>query len=503
MARASAARVCPVGRAWDRALARTHGKLADAVAAFQTLVKEDENDAAAWYNLALSQAWNGDNAAAVDALERYVQLEPDERQAAEAWALGEVLLLGQGMEDRSDFVEHSVVVPLANPQAFVSYLSELEQEGMLFGARVDQEQGVLSALLLQKPGPALTAELEAQQAPKFACHLVMMGNMLRLWSTSKERVEEQYRLMHQKLGAALTEPHWLRGPAKFQDLLVEHFIFPRVVSGDKEAASAQLRKHLETELEETWIQRPRRSLANVPPLDAAGHPHLRKRLRGLILFLEDAGAMIKLTYDFERLRRKLGLSEGAAPTEAARDFSSMSAAELAGMDVKSLAPDQLEDGFQAALKLDAREVAGQYARELVARPSRPDRADRFPWFNHLVQLAQARGDNTAAIDYLNEGEKDDCEHNAGRRRNDYEFRRGQAHAKAGQLSEAFDVFERLIARTPDELKFRAGAAEALLSAKDRPRARTIAEAGLKEARKQNNRDLEGHFQELIEAAQRG
>src|SRR5262249_18289562 len=101
-----------------------------------------------------------------------------------------------------------------------------------------------------------------------------------------------------------------------------------------------------------------------------------------------------------------------------------------------------------------------------------------------------------------EGEKDDCEHNEGRRRNDYELRRGQVHAKQGAFDQAQDVFDRLISRVPAEMKIRVSAAEALLSAKQAGRALQYAEAGLAEARKQNNRDFEGAFLELVDAAKR-
>jgi len=489
--------------AWDKALAQTKGRLKDAVQAFQALTGEDENDAAAWYNLGLSHAWNGNNLAAVDALDRYVGLEEDDVKAEEAWALAETLLCGQGTEDRANFVEHSVVVPLANPEKFVTYLGELEQQGLLFGARVDEENGILSALLLEKPGPALTAEQEAQQAPRFSAHLVFMGNVLRIWSTNKERLEKQFRSMESQIGPSVSQASWVRGPVKFQDVLVEFFIFPRVLSGDQAGAGALLAKHIEREFEEGWIHRPAKSLGNVSPTEAAGKGKAGKKLRGLLRFIEDCGAMLKLPYDFNRLRQKLGLGGEAAPQKAVGvDVSAMNVAELAGVDVKTLEPGQLEQAFQAAMKLDAREVAGQFAHEIVARPASAERPDRYFWHNHLVQLALARGDTGAALEHVNDGEKDDCEGNEGRRRNDYELRRGQVHAKAGQFAEAQDVFDRLIARSPDDLKYRAAAAESMISGKQGQRAKTYLSAGLDLAKKQQNRDLEGHFQELLGAAER-
>src|SRR5262249_42142044 len=102
----------------------------------------------------------------------------------------------------------------------------------------------------------------------------------------------------------------------------------------------------------------------------------------------------------------------------------------------------------------------------------------------------------------NEGEKGDCEHNEGRRRNDYELRRGQVHAKRGELDEAANVFERLIERSPTELRYRGSAAEAMLSARQPGKALQFAEGGLAKARQQNDRDSEQYFLELASAARK-
>src|SRR5262249_29948440 len=158
--------------------------------------------------------------------------------------------------------------------------------------------------------------------------------------------------------------------------------------------------------------------------------------------------------------------------------------------------------YQAALKLDARDLAGVFAKALVSRPPNPQRTDRYAWYGHLVQQALAEGNTETALDYLNEGEKADCEQNEGRRRNDYELRRGPIHARRGEADAAQDVFERLIARVPSELRYRGSAAEAMLSARQGPRALTFAEQGLAKAREKNDRDSENYFKELVAAAKK-
>src|SRR5439155_10349621 len=120
----------------------------------------------------------------------------------------------------------------------------------------------------------------------------------------------------------------------------------------------------------------------------------------------------------------------------------------------------------------------RFAQELVSRPPGAGRPDRWPYYSHLIQLALSAGNTDAALDLINEGEKADCEQNEGRRRNDYELRRGQILAKKGQPEQAQDVFERLIQRVPAELRYRGSAAEAMLSARQGTRALQFAEQGL-------------------------
>jgi predicted Zn-dependent protease len=119
-----------------------------------------------------------------------------------------------------------------------------------------------------------------------------------------------------------------------------------------------------------------------------------------------------------------------------------------------------------------------------------------------VQLALADGKPDAALELLAAGEQADAQLNDGKRQSDFELRRGQVLAKKGDIDQAQTVFDRLIERVPAETRLRGSAAEAMLSAKQPARALRFAQDGLALARKQNNRDSEEHFKELVAAAQR-
>jgi tetratricopeptide (TPR) repeat protein len=493
--------------AWDRTLSgAATGKLSEAIKAFEKLTQEDENDSAAWYNLALARAWLGNNADALQALDRYVALESDEEKAAAAWALGEVLRYGQGMDQQADQLEYSYTYQLRDPRPLGGFLQELESARRLIVVPTPEEQGMLNAMVLDTPTALITAAPSTQPAP-LAANVLIVRNILRIWNTNKEALN-RFRLdLQSKLGPALTDAREQIAIPAYHDVVLQAVAFPVGVT-DKAEAEKQVREHAQKYFEETWIHKPLKALSGVAPIDAAGHATLRKKLRGVVQFLEQCSTQgILANYDFNRLRRKLGLLGEAAPTEKATegthlDFSAMNAEELAKQPLESLSTVQLEQAYHAAQKLDAHELACRFAKSLLTHPPEKDKTDRYPIYSYLVQRALQENRPDEALDLVNEGEKADCEQNEGGRRNDYELRRGQVHAKRREADQAADVFQRLIERVPTNTKYRGTAAEAMLALKQPAKALRFAEEGLVEARKQNDRDSEGYLMELVGAAKK-
>jgi hypothetical protein len=394
-----------------------------------------------------------------------------------------------------------------DPRPVVQLLQTLEQSRRLIGLRSSPEQGLLSALILDEV-PSLVLSGAASPPARLAAYRLITGNVLQLWHPKAESLDKVLAEVRQQVGPSLGEPGRAVGPVSFGDVISEALLFPTAPTTELDA-EAKLREHAERYFEDKWVHQPLKSLGGVPPIDASGHRTLRRRLSGVIQFLQEcsAGTSPRL-YDFDRLRRKLGLTDtpaagpAAAPAASTGDVSAMGAAELAALDPASLTDTVLEQAFRTALQLDARELAGRFAGTLVARPANSQAPDRYPFYQHLIQEAQTAGNIDAALDYVDAGEKADCEANEGRRRNDYELRRGRLLAKQGAGGQAKDVFDRLLARVPGELPMAGAAAEAMLGAKQAKDALKFAEHGLAQARAQNNRDSEGYFLELIEAAKK-
>jgi tetratricopeptide (TPR) repeat protein len=494
---------------WNRALeGASNPRLSDLVRLFEPLAQQTPNNAAAWYNLGLSRAWLGDNAGALEALDHYLERETDNVRATAAATLTEVLRSGAGMEDHADYHEYSLVIALRNPEPVGALLQEWQQSGRLRPLQNQVEQTFTALLLELTTASLITVGAPAAEGGRLSGYVVIAGPLFQFTSPRKEAFDRVRDEIRQRLSLGLGEMDERRMPIQFADVVADALWFPVLQRDDN---LQRVEEHIRKYYEETWLHQPRRSLLGNTPLDAAAHPHWQSRLAGVIQFIQECARGTPVgTYDFDRLRRQLGMGTTAAPatpsataaTGSNADISTLGAAELAGLNLAGLSVEQLEQAFQAAQKLDAHDLASHFARALVARPPEPSRPDRFPWYTYLTQKALREGDTAHALDLVNEGEKADCEQNEGRRRNDYELRRGQIQVKRGEMDAAEDVFRRLIERVPSNMKFRGAAAEAMLSARQGARALRFVEDGLTAARSANDRDTEQYLLELEAAARK-
>jgi hypothetical protein len=468
------------------------------------------------------RAWIGEQPAAVEALKKSIELEWDDDKAEETAALIEVLRCGQGMEDDTDYHEFRVYFPVRDPQALFQLIQVWDQERRILAPQADPDGQFFSCMIVEElPNLLDTGTTMA----RVVANVSIAQGILRLWHGDAEPVKKIATEVRDRINLAVGEPVEGRGPAQFGDVIQEALIYP-VRTGEIAEAEGKLRDQAANFFENVWAHRPLRALGGATPLDAAGSKLLRKRLLGVIKFLEDCmtgaaprkqsgGQVMPIeVYDFNRLRHKLG-AEKQAPGEAPTihvpadeppvrklDFTAMSAADLAGLKSDDLTAAEVEEAMRSALKLDARELAVALARAGAAKPPDPDRPDRYPFFACLITAALAEGDAAAALAHADAGAAYDADHNQGRRANEFTLRKAQLRARRGEYDQAAREFDDLIARNPDEPKFFVTAAEAMLSGRQGERALHFAEQGLTRARSTNNRDLEGACLELAGAAKK-
>ena len=495
-------------------------KLNGAIQAFEKLTQETADDATAWFNLGLCQAWIGDNPKAVESLNRSIELEKNDDLAAEAVTLVEVLRCGQGMEEQSDYVEHRVLYRMTNPDGLMQALRTWGATHRMIGARQNPQDGSISGLILEEGPVTLIA---GNALAKLGAYIYVVGDLIRLWHPHKESVEKIAKELVIKTGMGVTELKWDLGGTQFADVVVDALRFPQGTPTEPAEMEQKWKSELSHFFEEVWVDRPMKALSNLTPTDVAKSPTLRKKVMGVIQFTEDCFNVAippreieddkgnvthsESIYSFDGVRRKLGLIEGgvvvAPKTEVPKlDIAGMSAEQIAGLATESLTPSQLEDAFRIAMKHGVREHGDRFATAIVGSPANPATPDRFPFFNHLIMSAQNAGDADRVTQLLIDAASADREQNEGKRQGDYLLRRGQMYTKRGQFDEGVKAFDELAESEGVDAKHVGSAVESLLSAKRGSDALRLGEQGLVLARKKGSRDLEHYFLELIAAAKK-
>jgi tetratricopeptide (TPR) repeat protein len=511
------------------------GKLSDARKAFERLAAEAADDPAVWFNLGLVRAWLGEQPGAVEALNKSVELEADDYRAEEAAALAAVLRCGQGMENDADYVEHRVYLPVRDPQAVSGLLQAWIQEGRLLAPQMDEQGTYFSALMVEELPTLLDT---GTRMAKVVANLAIAGGLIRLWHVAQDAVAKIGQEVRDRLNLAVGEPSPGVGPVQFGDVPAEALAYPTRTAQVAEA-EGKLRDYAANFYENVWPDRPLRSLGGAGPRDAVGSSLMRKRVLGAIRFQQDclAGAAPRKrqddrevpieVYDFDRLRHKLGIEMKSAPAPAAvaepeppppplaaaaptpapaapakREFSAMSAAELAGLPLADLSAGELEEAMRAAIALKAHELAVAIARAGATKPADAGKPDRYPFYACLMTGAVAEGKPAEAARLADDGAAFDAAHNAGRRATDYGLRKAAVLLKGGDAEAAAREFDAILERNPDDGNLYVKAAEAMLGAKNGAKAAHFAEKGVARAKALGSRDLEGACQELLEAAKR-
>ncbi|MEW4568097.1 hypothetical protein AB1L88_09540 [Tautonia sp. JC769] len=326
---------------WDETFrSRNLANLADALDAFEELSEDEPTDAAAWSNRALCLAWLGRNEEAIDALDYLVHLtaSADPDRAAESWALAEILRHGAGAEPRADDLNYAFELtwPDDAPPPFDA--DEAAGAVRVMPMPVDpmtlapMAPGARIVEWLDRPMPPSDPEPAAADLPIVRAVVILNEGVLRCSSLRRGAIEEVERVIEGRLGRGLEFDRTISPlPLAMLDAAVATVRLP-------DGLSVDARKRLQADaiasyFESRWVDVPRIGLGaglgdeegppRRSPLDAArlvaeGDDVMRAKLSGILLVREQLArrprsAELYLGYDFDRLRRRLGIDPLDAP----------------------------------------------------------------------------------------------------------------------------------------------------------------------------------------------
>ena len=492
--------------AWDK-LAREHGssRLGDLARLFTALAAQDASDSAAAHNAAVAMAWVGENAKALEHLERYLALETDDGRKESACLLGEILRCGYGMESQADLLEHEFLIVIRRVEPLQALINKMAQEGRLLPMRQDEEeqQNGFRALLLEKK--IALAGSEAADYQRVVGTLEIQGPLCRVHGCDAQAMESLRAEFAEAMQLKANEAP-LRPMGSFRDPGREVMLVALKAGGEKNESDAMNRqvKEYTRFFEETWVNRPAKSLGGKTPAEAALDNSARPNLLAKVKFIEDMGESPRqLGYDFDGLRSKLGLpSSGSKPAIVASTETpptskpSWTPETLASTAVESVPGAELANAFSAAQRNGDETVVLRWAMAIATRPDAPRHAVAHL---HLARHQSAQGQHEAALETLELGYRRETGADDGRGA-EFLAKMAQSLLKLGRHDDAVARLKSILDETKPDLKSLASGVEALLGAKHHAPAKELAEKGMAAAKQSQNRDAEGHFEELARAA---
>lgn len=146
-----------------------------------------------------------------------------------------------------------------------------------------------------------------------------------------------------------------------------------------------------------WPNMPRQIFGGKSAADVAGDPAQNIKLLAAILLLELATDQVASDFDFNELRRKLGVSEAQPIDPAATSLAELPLARMGRVDVKKLTDEQLVDLYQRADHYRHIAALRHLAHEVIARPGLDDKIEKAEVYGLLAQIEP---DSGQAVSYL-------------------------------------------------------------------------------------------------------
>jgi hypothetical protein len=376
-----------------RAVAR--GRWRTAAREMESLVRRYPDAAPLWRNLATLRGWLGDNAGTVAALRALASLNIDFDEAVEAEATAQVL----DAEASQPTIEHLTInyalldidrlgELLASTDLAVDISARLPRDA-------DQEEPPPRStfVLLDRPQLKSADELTLENVPRLLGVVSLFGKQtdrearveLMTYRDELPRAREQLAGIAADTIGPILEERVLGTISVVRYLMTDSLFVPKGTSLDRQR---ELRmEHQRQYLLERWPRVPLPALQGKSAIEAQDDPSARIKLSAAVLLLELAGEGELSDFDFNDLRRLLGLPVTDAIDPQQVDLDRGPNGQLLRVDVKKLTDENLVAAYHRAVSSSLRRFARKLASELVERPDIGSRIDLADVYETLVASA--------------------------------------------------------------------------------------------------------------------
>ncbi len=359
-----------------------------------------------WHNIAVLSAWLADSKGAVEAFRKFATLQVPLDDAVEAEALAQFLDTASADQVEVLTVPYAVTDTeallarlLASPRA-VRMPVDLARMG------TETEPPPKGAFwLLDRDALANGAEITREAVPRVVGQVFLFGKQtdraarleLVVFRTEIAAGQEAAKAVGgDLLGAAGPEEVTTHIPA-VQHALSWNWRLPDDLSPDKRLElMCEQRRDL---ILHRWTEMPQALLDGKSASQAAADPALRIKLLAAILLLELSTDQVTSDFDFNELRRQLGLPEQTPIDPATVHPAELPLARMAHIDAKRLSDEDLLELYRRADHFRNIAALRVLAHEVIARPALDGKLDKAEVYGILAQIEP---DTSKAIGYLDQ-----------------------------------------------------------------------------------------------------
>lgn len=391
--------LCPEKAPWESKFNEAihelgHGHWAKAARLFETLSAHAPDAPAVWRNLAILRSYLADNDGAAAAWRTLATLDVSLDEAVEAEALAQLL-------DTSAEVDTVEVFNCNYPIADIDRL----QERLLADKRAESivveahnfEEGQpppRSAFLISDRAlPASGSNLALEDASKVLGVAYVFGRQTDR-EARLELIAQQPRqaacseVLEQIAGDSLGP----RGEAVVQrklPALARAMEFNYRLPPDISAADFRRlrREHEQRVLTEQWPNMPSALLGGQTPRAAAADPKNHIKLHAMILVIETALAADRNDFDFDALRRDLGLPALKSIDPWQSKPADIRTWQFPRVDVSKLTDEDLVNLFTRAVRYRAALSVLAFGQELVERSSLEESVDKSAVYGEMARVS--------------------------------------------------------------------------------------------------------------------
>jgi tetratricopeptide (TPR) repeat protein len=381
-----------------------------AAAAFDLLAADGVP--AAGRNAGLCRLWLLDDRAAAEALRGYARTLGESPDAVDAEALAQ-LVTPPADADLVDQVH--LIWTLRDRDALEAALRASDRAHFVESGPLDPENPksfeVDTFELLDRPKPAGALPERVADLPRVRARVHVGREIAILEVLDDGRMEAVSAEFAELAGSAIppAQPKTKeigKLPRTSVALRTEWWAPDDITPEEAEARNRQERARI---LAEVWPTTPMPYLGGRTPDQAAAAGDARVALRAALCQLELSDPLGTGAVDFPGLRRRLNLPEEPEVDPAATDVRTLHLARLHRVPADRLDDDSLEALYARARRYSMLAAMANAAEAVVARPHLLDRPEigHVPPYSDLANIAQARGDNAGAQEWLRRGREAD------------------------------------------------------------------------------------------------